>query len=300
MNATIEAIMEALSVDAAYAHKVVALLDEYDASGFAPPNLPGEIATRQREKIQAAIWEAMLYWHFKNNGVVYCAGRVTKAGQNGPDLCIDLNGRRLWIEAVAATPTGVPSEWLAPISGVEFTARSLPHEEMLLRYTSVLADKKTQLTERIAKGIIGPDDAYVIAVNGCMLSFWRDGHSHGITGWPFIVEAVLPIGPLAVPFDRNENRVGEAANTLRYSLTKPNKACVPLDNFLNDEWRRVSAAVWCGQRDHLSGRVDLVVVHNPRALVPIPKGSLGNDPRYEYVAEDDGAGGYILQRPTTG
>lgn len=299
MGTTVDTVMATFSVSREYASHIVALLNLYAESGFTPPNTAGEVRTRVPEKLQAVIWEAMLYWHFRNLGAQFRTPLVKKSGQSGPDLCVDCNGRRIWIEAVVATPRGLPGDWLAPVLQGEFRPWEYPHEEMLLRYTSALADKKKQLDKRCAKGIVGADDAYVIAVNGCMLSRVPECDSHGNSGWPFIVEAVFPIGPVTVPVDPKTNRFGQASNSLRFTITKPNKSSVPLDSFLNDDWNGVSAALWCGQRDHLSGRLNLVVVHNPKARAPIPRGFLGSDPQYEYVAEEDGEGGYTLEKPAT-
>lgn len=221
MNTAVDAIMATFSVCEQEAGRIVELLNLYEASGFAPPNMAGEITTRVPERVQAVIWEAMLYWHFRNLGVQFRNYIVKKSGQNAPDLCIDCNGRRLWIEAVVATPKGLPGEWLAPVLPGEFSAFSFPHEEILLRYTSALADKKRQLDKRCAKGIVSVDDAYVIAVNGCMLSRVSWGESHGISGWPFIVEAAFPIGPITIPF--NLQKIVLVRRRIAFATRSPNR-----------------------------------------------------------------------------
>ncbi len=289
----------AFSDNICYADKISELLNRYRSSGFAAPSLTSELATLDPEKIQAAIWEAMLYRHFEGLGASFLAPNVTKAGQNGPDLGINLDGIRLWVEAVVPTPTGLPDEWLAPIAKGEFKVWKLPHEEILLRYTSALVSKKKQLDDRRAKGIVSADDAYVIAVNGCLLSAWPGGESHGITQWPFIVEAVFPIGPLTIRVGADGKFLGDARNSHRPSIRNANKSDVPLDNFLNEDWAGISAVIWCGRKDHLAG-LPLLAVHNPKAYVPIPSGALGIDRQHEYSAEDDGEGGYIIHQPGSG
>ncbi len=146
------------------------LLTEYRDSGLAPPNLQQEIATGDEQKLWAFIWEAMLYRHFANLGFQFRTGRMPASRQNGPDIGLIHEGRTIWIEAVVPKPEGLSAEWLDPSKPGEFRARATPHEEMRLRWTSVLRDKNRQLKERLNKNVVNREEDYVVAINSCMLS----------------------------------------------------------------------------------------------------------------------------------
>ena len=75
--------------------------------------------------------------------------------------------------------------------------KTKPDDERVLRFTSAVADKRLKLDEYRAKGIVGANDCAVIAVNICRLSDW-DPDGNGISQYPLSMEAVFPIGPLAV------------------------------------------------------------------------------------------------------
>src|SRR5580658_3996877 len=74
------------------------LLTEYAASGLSPPHLVAEIETGDEGKLWSSIWEAMLYRHLRSIGHTP-RNSVTAAGQQGPDFCVDHQGRTIWIEA---------------------------------------------------------------------------------------------------------------------------------------------------------------------------------------------------------
>jgi hypothetical protein len=260
------------------------LLGEYLDSGLAPPNVKAEIVTGDRGFF-AHVWEAMLYRHLRLLGFGFCKGNVRRAGQRGPDFGIIHEGRTIWIEAIVASSEGIPDDYLRPPAPGEFRAGSFPHQQILLRWTSALRDKRAKLQHYVADAVIRDTEATVIAINGCRTT-GLGYQDTGITQLPFAVEAVFPVGPLAVRVNRNDGRVvGDAFHTARYTIEKPNGASIPTDSFLNPEYANVSAIVGCG-RSHLRYGFPLAVVHNPLARIPLPRRLLGTDK--EYVADDEG------------
>ena len=97
----------------------------------------------------------------------------------GPDFCVEHQGKTIWVEAVTPEPAG---QWL------EFKVRSMPHEAMLLQWTSVLKDKREKLERYATKGIIAAGDRTIVAVNCCCLSDFAVSDV-GISQLPFAVEA---------------------------------------------------------------------------------------------------------------
>jgi type I restriction enzyme S subunit len=267
------------------------LISKYMASGLAPPNTSTEITSGDRG-LCAHIWEAMLYRHLSSLGYEFRRGNVRKAGQRGPDFGIVHEGRTIWIEAIVASPEGIPPDYLRPPEPGEFKAGSFPHQEILLRWTSALRDKRAKLQKYVVDDVVPATDRTIIAINGCRTT--GGYQDNGISQMPFAVEAVFPVGSLAVRVNRNDGRiVGDAYHTARFSVEKPNGAPVPTDSFFNRAYSNVSAVLGCGRGHMLHGGLPLAVVHNLLAKVPLQHGILGANK--EFVPEDEGDA-YSLRR----
>jgi hypothetical protein len=227
----------------------------------------------------------MLYRHLRSLGFGFYPGNVRRAGQRGPDFGIFHEGQTIWIEAIVASPEGIPEDYLRPPAPGEFRVGSFPHQQILLRWTSALRDKRAKLQRYVSDAVIRDTEATVIAINGCRTT-GLGYQDNGITQLPFAVEAVLPVGPLAARVNRNDGRVvDDAFHTTRYMIEKPSGAPVPTDSFLNPEYANVSAILGCS-RSHMRFGLPLAVVHNPLARVPLKPGLLGADK--EYVVNDEG------------
>lgn len=218
--------------------------------------------------------------------------------REGPDFLTSHMGRRIWIEVVTPRPEGIPTQWLDRASKVW----KLPHEEILLRWTSAIKEKAEKLlgnAERnvkgyLQKGIVRSDDAYVIAVNGYLLRRPSWPELSGISQFPFAVEATFCVGPLQVHIDRETRKVIGSEHQHRPLIPKPNGAQIPADSFLDPRFSPVSA-VWAVDIDErlLFERANpMAVVHNPLARNPIPERLL--PAQSEYVAIDQGSE-YLLE-----
>ncbi len=268
------------------------LLMAYHGSRLAPPHILKELATGDDGKFWAHIWEALLYDHLSKLGFEFRSGGVTKSGQRGPDFGIMYDDRTIWIEAVTPSPQGIATEHLTAPQNGEFKVLSVPHEQMLLRWTSALRDKQDKLATYLKEEVISPKDCTVIAINGRRLSYWEP-FDVGISQLPFAFEAVFPVGPIAVPIRREDRTAGAAAHTMRFSIRKPNGADVPTANFLDPAYANVGAVLGCTQGSLLNGGLSLSVVHNPLAAEPVPVGILGATK--EYVARKAGED-YLVSR----
>jgi type I restriction enzyme S subunit len=259
------------------------LLSAYEASGLVPPNLVTQVTSGDEQRLWAHVWEAILYRHLSVLGFRFRGGGVKKAGQLGPDFGVLHEGKTIWIEAVVPSPEGIPADYLRPPRSGEFKSASVPHKEKLLRWTSVLKDKRDRLQWYLERGIINKTDCTVVAINACRLAdfAWND---LGISRMPYAVEATFPVGPIAVPITDGKI-AGEAVRTTRRSIEKPNGASVPTGNFLDLRYGNVSAVLGCNQKDMLKD-LSLTVVHNPLARVGLSREILGADK--EYVADDEG------------
>jgi hypothetical protein len=274
-----------------YARHLGELLSAYQGSGLASPHLVEEVVSGEDGKLWARVWEAMLYRHLVSLGFQPHSFGMKKSGERGPDFGIVYQEQTIWIEAVTPSPEGIPSNYLKPPKQGEVQFKPILVEESLLRWTSVLRDKRKKLESDRKRGIIGDKDCTIIAINSCRLYDWKR-NDLGSSRFPFAVEAVFPIGPPAFPINPAGQPDGEPANVPRYEIPKPNNSTVPTANFLNPDYANVSALVGCYHKPTLNpdyqktGKISLTVVHNPLADVPLPRGFL--DPEKEYVAEAEG------------
>jgi hypothetical protein len=261
------------------------LLAAYEASGIAPPNLRQEVSSGERG-LRGHIWEAMLYRYFSELGFEFRRDKVLKAGQRGPDFGVNYNGATIWIEAIVPAPEGIPAEYLRTPKIGEAICKSMPHEEMLLRWTAALKEKREKFQRYVEKGIILAIEPTVIAINGCRLcDFAID--DHGISQMPFAVEATFPIGPIAVPISLDGQPAGEARRIARHSIQNANGAEVRTDSFLDPAYANISAVIGTVRWDMLQP-LPLTVVHNPLARVGLSRQILGATANKEYVADDQG------------
>lgn len=86
----------------------------------------------------------------------------------GADFCIELgDGRKIWIEAVLATPSESLKQFRESRLKANGNLVDYPAHSMALRYSSSLFGKGTKIRDKyIGKGLIGEDDIVLIAISG--------------------------------------------------------------------------------------------------------------------------------------
>lgn len=225
---------------------------------------------------------------------------------NGPDFVIEKNGRKIWIEVITPEPKDLPEDWK---SGAMGKAITVPNDEILLRWTNAIDEKTKKLHGRLdpktgkfrpgylQKNIVGPNDSYVIAINGIDLRWhWVFPNLDGISQYPFAVEAVFGIGPIQIHIDRKTLKATHSDQQIRESVPKGLNKNVPVGTFINsgpfaqNEFKRVSA-IWALDIDemHAIGRErPIVVVHNPLAEFPIEERLLPAFDEYVCAAQVNG------------
>lgn len=244
------------------------------------------------------LWEMLLARHFKDIGL------DISSADEGPDFKIDHQGQTIWVEAICPSPSGLPAEWLEPCRPGEVRVRDFPHEQILLRWTAALKEKKEKLTGRIERigdtgkqilkpgylerGVVREDEPYVVAMSACQLGLSSLLLHHGISQMPFAVEAAFPVGPIEIVINRETMEKVDQRYAYRRFIKKPTGAEVPTDCFLNPDYAGVSAILGTPAGvDAACGEVcPVVVVHNPLATNALPVGILGADE--DYVAEENG------------
>ncbi|OJX71914.1 hypothetical protein [Magnetospirillum sp. 64-120] len=265
---------------------LIELWQGFKASGLADRIFVPEITNGDEGKFWSRVWEMILYRELIR------AGHLPVSADRGPDFGITLSGRRMWFEAVCPAPTNLDEDWLRPVEPGEFRVRSFPHQEITLRLTAAISAKSAKLDRYLGSGIVGEGDGYVICVNSGQLSEFPE--YYGVSGAPLIAEAVFPIGPVAIPFNRNGDRLGEPYVSTRPSIINHNGQPVPTTSFLDRAFAGVSAVMAFASR-FPSEDMRPVIVHNPFARVPLPVGFFPGG--LDYVAEMDGHS--MTLRPAT-
>jgi hypothetical protein len=261
-------------------------------SAFRDLGLPGsdfvaELTNGKADSFAQRVWEMMLGRH------LHLQGYAPVCPNGGPDFRFDLGGRTVWVEATAPLPVGLPPEWLDPnYTGVG----NFPHEDMLLRWTTALDAKWKKYLQYRKKGIVGATDAYVIAINGCLLSAFPT--SRGISQMPFGVETVFPVGPLAYRVDGATGKIRDGHISERFHIVNANNAHIPTTPFVDPRYSGVSALIGSAATRCYGKPLDLHVVHNPLADVPLALGALGGQDDEWFATPVDGTPGeFDLQRP---
>ena len=218
----------------------------------------------------------------------------------GPDLLVLDGDQRIWIEVICPESNGISEEWTdsALNEVVDF-----PNEQILLRWTSAIKEKANKLLGKnggqkngyLASGVVAPDDAYVIAVNGCQLRGGVFPELFGISQFLFAAEAVFPLGARQLVIDRKSHKTVSSGHQYRPYVLNKNGSQVPADTFLDLRYAPISA-IWAVdlKGEAAIGNIEpIAVVHNPNAVNPVRPGFLPAD--HDYVATDEG-NGYVISR----
>lgn len=263
------------------------------ALGLADPDFETELCSGSEARFWQRYTEAALATHAVD------AGLKVQSAREGPDLCIQTEQQRVWVEFICPEPNGIPADWLG--HGTSSGVVGFPYTEILLRWTAAIKEKAEKLlgSDRkpgyLAKGVVGASDAYVIAVNGRQLRY-TFATLHGISQFPFAVEAVFGVGPYQFHIDRKTLDVVDRDYQRRLTVPKPSGAEVPAYTFLDERFDHVSA-IWATDFDDcavVGNAKQLAVVHNPRAINPLPLALL--PAQHEYVAKLVSQDKYLLER----
>lgn len=247
-----------------------------------------------REQLLERYSEMLFAWHFIQLGF------LPTSKNEGPDLLIEHSGKKVWIEIITPrlkAPAGCTIEaqkakraiedYLAPLQPKEVRTTDIPNEQILLRWTGALKEKKDKLTGYLKNNIVQTEDIYVIAINSISL-----GHCgfDGISQYPNSVEVTFAIGPMQVTINRKTLETISTKPSFRSEVTNHNNAPVRADCFLNSGYKGVSALMATHASLEFSKKscptLPCVLVHNPYASNPLPTRIFGA--LEEYVADNKG------------
>lgn len=125
---------------------------------YAPYAEPEFLEDAKRD-FHAKTWEMYLACVFLKNG--FQLQKKTK--KEGPDICLLVQQKPIWIEAIApGSGTGADA-----VPGYEYgVVFETPKDKVLLRFTSAIEEKRKKYQNYLKDKIINKSDPYIIAVNG--------------------------------------------------------------------------------------------------------------------------------------
>jgi hypothetical protein len=278
---------------------------------YADPHFLTEV----RREFSARFWEMYLMCAFLEKASERGYSLSCPKRKDGcPDVLLELNGNRIWIEAVVLTngeegrpdslvepriPTIVTGDRANTPQGTDLSIGSesgrIPEERIVLRYTTAIREKYIKYLRYLRKGIVRKDDAYLVAVNKSGLAYrWASA----AIDLPRFIKALYPIGELELLIDRDARRIVDTQHRPRFSITKANKSAVPVQAFVDRRWRGLSA-VLCSDVDvgwsKLPLGADLQIAYNPLCRRPITRGVI--PVAREWWAKLDGPEGELFCDP---
>ncbi len=215
-----------------------------------------------RNHFHQRFWEMYLSVTFLRRGY-----NVIKSKDESPDVCIQLDGKKLWIEAVAPGAGTGEDKIPTPEFG---KANWVPTDRITLRYLHVIDSKFQNYQKYVAKKIVSPDDFFVIAIN-CN----KVPHAYFGSTVPFHIQALLPIGPPNVIFDVASDSIIETGYSFKDSVVKNSGSKVGKNVFIDEKYSGISAVMnaihevagYTLNKSNLG--VDFDFFHNPLALNPL-------------------------------
>lgn len=214
-------------------------------------------------------WEMYLACSLLEQGLKLIP-RITK---KGPDVCLNIQERICWIEAIAPKGGTGPDAIQEPLlTKREAHFSNVPEEKIILRYQSAILEKFNKYQDYLKDKTVQQNESYIIAINGRRIpySFLEDDI-------PYIVKSVLPIGELTVFIDWENNKITGQEYSYRPKINKILGASVSTRIFLDSTFSGVSGILFSNS-DFLNHPIkigeEFIFIHNPLANNPLPTGWL--------------------------
>lgn len=153
---------------------------------------------------------------------------------HGPDILIEVNGRKIWIEAVAPRP-GVTGDAVPEptLNGCQ----DLPMRESLLRLTGAVKEKRRKIEGYIQEGIVSERDTNIIAVSSCCLNQFGTLLDFP---QPVILRVLAGAGDLVISTNGTNQSCSEFVDTTQ----RNSGSAVELNLFYQDGYEIVSGILY--------------------------------------------------------
>ena len=251
---------------------LTAAYDRFHAEGLADNHFDQHLLSGSAIQAEARMGElllAMLLWR---------SGFTLSSANAGPDFRGAKDGLTICFEVITPEPMGFPEGYLDPPNAGDDTARRVPHEQRVLRWTHALKTKSDKWIGGegepgwLSKGVVSEREPYVIVINSVLLDrYWWE--VNGISTFPYPVEICYGVGPIAAAIDPRTGNILSEGNQFRPAISRPDRDAVPSSVFLSQGFDHVSAVLGCSLKEQsiVFGKETCAeLVHNSRANVVIP------------------------------
>ena len=212
-------------------------------------------------RTQERFWEMYLGVTLQKLGYA-----VSKPSHIGPDFCVDLSGGKLWIEAVTSSGGEGADALKEPDYNESY---AIPENQILLRLLSSLSEKYKRFCQYLDSEIVDENDFCVVAINGAKVPYILPDDRD----IPYIVQAVLPFGPLGMKIDRDTGKPLWSGRFFRGMVNKKSGSVVPTTVFQDGSYTRLSGIIYSKINPLNMWKPmgeDLLFLHNPTAAKPLP------------------------------
>lgn len=225
------------------------------------PHADPEFLTEIGNHFDARYWEMYLTTSLIDQGY-----KVT-CPKPGPDVGVLFNGARIWFEATLPTRGADASPDQVP-ELQDDAVQTVPNEKMVLRYLNSISEKYNhQYKSWTSKGVISPNDSFIIAVNPRQL-----GHEYGPGSPPRILQAAFTIGNPYAVLDQKTGRLIKTGYRFREKIEKSSGTSVQTGVFMQNEYSGLSGLLCsridvANQPDKMGA--DFELAPNPKAKAPL-------------------------------
>lgn len=252
--------------------RIASLYDETKLL-LVEPGFTYELLNGDEAKFQQRYWEMLLAYQLGQTGA-----RLTHE-RSGPDFCFELDGRKIWIEAVAPNRSPEINDYY----NTEILNRGgwIAADIFALRWTQAITQKIEKFGRYLNKGQVRASDICVIAVNSGLLG------SLGLTGksdHPVLIDVVFGTGAEYALIDVNSMTIVEQGRKREPTVTNKNGSAVSKQFFMDANAQQISAILASAATPEWP--TPFIAAYNPLAVNSLRRGQIGAE--REYYAEDCG------------
>jgi hypothetical protein len=238
---------------------------------------PDHFLSEAARDFEARTWEMRVACAMMDAGHT-----LARPAQDAPDVLVTAP-TRVWVEATAAQEGSGPDAARRVFSlrrktkHGEIGLYTISHDNIVMRITGALATKAASHSEYVKRGHVKPGEPFVVAISGGMIH----ESSEELDGLPLAVRTVYGNGDfvMIVP-------IGEGKPYVEWrpkpTISKRNGSPVSTRAFLDGVMPHVSAMLFTSMATpnaplqaathHGEHWRDLILIHNPTATAPIPRG----------------------------
>jgi hypothetical protein len=201
---------------------------------FASPDFQHQLLADD-DKFYSLTWELMLGATLLEKGYHL----EPSINDNRPDLCLIMEGKRIWIECCLPT-AGDPLKSNSVTEMVsDGECYKVDPDKSVLRCTQALSEKKRQHLRWIAKGVCTQDEPFLIALNGRNLQLGIFNSS-----LPHILRALYGTGDMYVVLDSKDAEYKRSGYHFKPKIDKSETASISTTFFLEKDNSHVSGVLF--------------------------------------------------------